>query len=203
MVAFSKFLTGQRGSQQLLDTDGYTYVRRKDKDTLSAAAWRCTKNRSLKCTCHVWLTPEDNTLTRGAKPHTHEPEPLVEEKRELLTSLKRKAEDQQLSCTQNILTEALATSSAELNVLLPKLESLARVAQRARAKTSGSANHPEAPTSAEFELPPSCQTTIRGDDFVAYDGKTDKGSRLIVFATKRNLLTLTLGGGGGQLSELV
>ena len=69
----------------------------------------------------------------------------MEEKRELLTSLKRKAENQQLSCTQNILTEAVATSSAELNVLLPKLESLAR------AKTSGSANHPEAPTSAEFD----------------------------------------------------
>ena len=102
----------------------------------------------------------------------------MEEKRELLTSLKRKGEDQQLSCTQNILTEALATSSAELNVLLPKLESIARVAQRARAKTSGSANHPEAPTSAEFEVPPTCQTTIRGHDFrVAYDGKTDKGSR--------------------------
>ena len=25
MVVFSKFITGQRGSQQLLDTDGFTY----------------------------------------------------------------------------------------------------------------------------------------------------------------------------------
>ena len=42
----------------------------------------------------------------------------------------------QLSSTQNILTEALSSSTPELNVALPKLESLARVAQRARAKPS-------------------------------------------------------------------
>ena len=34
MVAFSKFLAGQRGSRQLLDTDGHAYNLRKDK-TLS------------------------------------------------------------------------------------------------------------------------------------------------------------------------
>ena len=44
MVSFSKFIIGQRNSRQLLDSDGYTYVRRKDKDTSTAAAWRCTKH---------------------------------------------------------------------------------------------------------------------------------------------------------------
>ena len=67
MVAFSKFITGQRNSRQLLDTDGYSYVRRKDKDTSTAEAWRCTKNRSLKCVCHVYLNPTDDTLTQGTK----------------------------------------------------------------------------------------------------------------------------------------
>ena len=33
MVALSKFLTGKRGSQQLLDTDGYTCNQRKDRKT--------------------------------------------------------------------------------------------------------------------------------------------------------------------------
>jgi hypothetical protein len=33
MVAFSKFLTGQCGSQQLLVTNGYTYNRREDRTT--------------------------------------------------------------------------------------------------------------------------------------------------------------------------
>ena len=83
----------------------------------------------------------------------------VEQKKEIITSLKRKPEDQQLSSTQNILTEALSSSTPELNVVLPNLESLARVTQRARAKSSRPANHPEALTSAEFELPPTCQKT--------------------------------------------
>ena len=51
--------------------------------------------------------------------------------------------------------------TSDLNVALFKLESLARVAQRARAKASRSFNHPEAPTATEFELPPTCQTTLR------------------------------------------
>ena len=93
----------------------------------------------------------------------------MEQKKELITSLKRKAEDQQLSSTQNILTETLSSSTPDLNVVLPKLESLARVAQRARAQASGSANHPEAPTSADFALPPTCQLTVNEEDFVAYD----------------------------------
>ena len=103
----------------------------------------------------------------------------MEQKKELITSLKRKAEDQQL-----ILTDTLSSSTPDLNVVLPKLESLARVAQRARAQASGSANHPEAPTSADFVLPPTCQLTANEEDFVAYDGRSDKGSRILIFATK-------------------
>ncbi len=129
MVSFSKFITGQRNCQQLLDTDGYIYIRRKDKDTLHppTTAWRCTKNRSLKCACHVWFNPEDESLcTRETKPHNHEPEPLVEQKRSLVKSLERKAVEQNLSSTQNLLTRALATSNT-INVCLPNLESLGRI----------------------------------------------------------------------------
>ena len=191
MAAFSKFLTGKRGSQQLLDTDGYTYNQRKDRKTADGCTtWRCSKNRSLKCPCFVYYNPSDQSLSTGPKQHIHAPDPLVEQKKELITSLKRKADDQQLSSTQNILTETLSSSTPDLNVVLPKLESLARVAQRARAQASGSANHPEAPTSADFVLPPTCQLTVNEEDFVAYDGRSDKGSRILIFATKRNLETL-------------
>ena len=172
MAVFSKFLTGRRGSQQLLDTDGFTYNQRKDRTSADGCTtWRCSKHRSLKCPCFVSYNPSEQTLSTGPKQHNHSPDPLVEQKKELITSLKRKAEDQQLSSTQNILTESLASSTPDLNVALPKLESLARVAQRARAKASGSANHPEAPTSTEFELPPTCQKTVNDEDFVAYDGR--------------------------------
>ena len=33
MPTLSKFLTGQRGGEQLLDSDGFLYNRRKAKDT--------------------------------------------------------------------------------------------------------------------------------------------------------------------------
>ena len=111
MAAFSKFLTGKRGSQQLLDTDGYTYNQRKDRKTADGCTtWRCSKNRSLKCPCFVYYNPSDQSLSTGPKQHIHAPDPLVEQKKELITSLKRKAEDQQLSSTQNILTETLRIS---------------------------------------------------------------------------------------------
>ena len=54
MAAFSKFLTGKRGSQKLLATDGYTYNQRKDRNTADGCTtWRCSNYRSLKCPCFV------------------------------------------------------------------------------------------------------------------------------------------------------
>ena len=74
MVSFSKFICGQRNSKQVLDSEGYTYVRKKDKDTALSFTWRCTKNRSLKCPSKVFLAFSDNHLSTGSKPHNHSPE---------------------------------------------------------------------------------------------------------------------------------
>ncbi len=122
MVAFSKFITGQRGAQLLLDTDGYLYTRRKERDTSTTSAWKCQKFRMKKCPATVNHNPTDESLTSGGKEHTHDPDKQVEKKAELKTSLKRKAAEQHLSATQNLLTEVLADSSPDLNVELPKLE---------------------------------------------------------------------------------
>ena len=119
-LAFSKFLTGRRGSRQLLDTDGYTYNERKKRTTAEGlSTWRCSKNRSKKCPCVVYFCSSDESLNTGPREHNHPAESLVEEKKTLIASLKRKAADQQLSSTQNILTETLATSTPDLNVNLP------------------------------------------------------------------------------------
>ena len=50
----------------------------------------------------------------------------------------------------------------------------------------------EAPTSADFVLPgpPTYQLTVNEEDFVAYDGRSDEGPRILILATKRNLETL-------------
>ena len=77
---------------------------------------------------------------------------------ELLTTLKRKAAEQPLSATQNLI--------------------------------SGSAQHTESKTSLEFVLPPSCTSTRRDEQFILFDGKTDRDVRIIAFATNRNLHTL-------------
>ena len=52
MPTFSKFISGQTGSQQLLDSDGYIYCRRKVKDSTLTSAWRCCKHKlPMKCPC--------------------------------------------------------------------------------------------------------------------------------------------------------
>ena len=108
MPTFSKFITGRRGSQQLVDSDGYIYSRKKDKDSALKSAWRCSKHCiPTKCPCLCYLTLSDNTLTLSKKTHTHEADIAAPERQEVLVSLKRKAAEQPLSATQNLISEAL------------------------------------------------------------------------------------------------
>ena len=113
VVMFSKFLPGQRDSQLLLDSDNFTYSRKKDKDTPLNTAWRCSKNRSLKCHAMVYLDT-NNALSQGSKPHNHAPDNLIEEKSTFFSSLKRKAADQRITATQNIVSEVLEGASKDL-----------------------------------------------------------------------------------------
>ena len=113
VVMFSKFLPGQRDSQLLLDSDNFTYSRKKNKDTPLNTAWRCSKNRSLKCHAMVYLDT-NNALSQGSKPHNHAPDNLIEEKSTFFSSLKRKAADQSITATQNIVSEVLEGASKDL-----------------------------------------------------------------------------------------
>jgi hypothetical protein len=120
MPTFSKFIDGQRGSQQMVDSDRFNYSRKKPKDTPLYSAWRCRKhNPPTKCPCHAYLTLTDNSLTLGSKPHNHPADHAASQRREVLSTLKRKAAEQPLSVTQNILFEVLADSTPETNQTLP------------------------------------------------------------------------------------
>ena len=131
MPTFSKFITGRRGSQQLVDSDGYIYSRKKDKDSALKSAWRCSKHCiPTKCPCLCYLTLSDNTLTLSKKTHTHEADIAAPERQ-----------------------EALVETSPAVNQILPNIMSLARVIQRSRAVASGSSQHQEATTSEDFTLP--------------------------------------------------
>ncbi|KAL5251904.1 hypothetical protein ACHWQZ_G014888 [Mnemiopsis leidyi] len=160
MPTFSKFIDGQRGSQQMVDSDGFIYSRKKPRDTPLYSAWRCRKNNPhTKCPCHAYLTLTDDFLTLGSKPHNHPADNAAPLKREVLSILKGKAAEQPLSVTQNILSEVLADSTPETNQTLPTMESLARVVQCSRAVSSD-----------DFLLPPTCTSTRRDEPFVLYDG---------------------------------
>ena len=149
MVVFSKYISGQRGAQLLLESGRFHKHLEKGSRYLTTSTWRCQGYRIKKSPAHVILDHGDQSLVSGAKPHSHDPDNLVAEKAEFRAELKRKAADQHLSATQNLLTEALSTCPSEIIVVLPKLESLARIVQRSRADKSGSANHSEAPTSTD------------------------------------------------------
>ena len=128
----------------------------------------------LKCPCLCYLTLSDNTLTLSKKTHTHEADIAAPERREVLTSLKRKAADQPLSATQNLISESLVETSPAVNQILPNqilpnMMYLARVIQRSRAEASGSSQHQEATTSEDFTLPHTCTSTRRDEPFVLYD----------------------------------
>ena len=126
----------------------------------------------------------------GTKAHNHDADLQAPQRREVLTSLKRKAAEQPLSVTQNLISESLADTSSEVNQTLPNLMSLARVIQRSRAAQSGSAQHQESSTSSKFVLPPTCTSTRKDEPFVLFDGSKDRGVRVIAFATARNMQTL-------------
>ena len=72
MPTFYRFLNGFRGCKQVLDSDGYIYSRKKNDDTVLSSAWRCQKNKSLKCPAKCYLALTDNTLSLGSKPHNHD-----------------------------------------------------------------------------------------------------------------------------------
>ena len=58
-------------------------------------------------------------MTGKETTHSHEAIAAEPERRELVKSLKRKAVEQQLTVTQNLITEVLASASPEVNRILP------------------------------------------------------------------------------------
>ena len=114
--------------QQLLDSDGHIYHRKKDKDSALKSAWQCIKHTlPTKCPCRCYLTLSDDTLALSKKTHTHEADIAAPERQEVLVSLKRKAADKPLLATQNLISEALVETSPALNQIRPNIMSLARV----------------------------------------------------------------------------
>ena len=59
----------------------------------------------------------NNAISQGSKPHNHAPDNLIEEMSTFFSSLKRKAADQRITATQNIVSEVLECASKDLYML--------------------------------------------------------------------------------------
>jgi len=89
-ATFSKYLTSQRGGEQLLDSDGFVYSARTrlPQPLGDAASTPCPPSSALQLAdCIYPITPSPSAPRR---------------------TITRKAVDQQLSVTQNIVSEAIA-----------------------------------------------------------------------------------------------
>ena len=71
MPTFSKFITSQRGAEQLLDSDGYIYSRKKSKDTALTSKWICSKYNPRRSASSTATSPCQTTLSPlGPSPTT-------------------------------------------------------------------------------------------------------------------------------------
>ena len=185
MVAFSKFISSQRGGKLLVDTDGFIYSKRKQLKAYTV--YDCRRNSRTKsvvdkCPGKVLFYDEENlTLT-----HEHNHEAIVGSASalEIKTGIKRKAEGQRLTPTQTIITETLA-SCPPVDHLLSKMSSLQRLVERSR-KIPEPSPCTKKSHRAGYIIPDSCKITVDGKRFLLYD-EPGCDDRIIVFATDRSL----------------
>ena len=195
MVAFSKFITSQRGGQILVDTDGYLYSlknKQKTKNVYLCKQHARKKNsgdsetESQQCPAKLfWFSETELHLEIN---HNHEATVGESGALDMKNMIKRKAEEQPLTPTQNIITEALCQSSGSDHIL-PKWNSLQAIVKRARRCPDSSPCHLKSQR-ADYVLPGEAKTTVDDKDFLLYD---DPGNdkRIICWGTQRNVDVLS------------
>ena len=136
MVAFSKFITSQRGGKLLVDSDGYIYSKKKPLKFYTLYICSKTSRKKKKeddstteqCSAKLAFYDEMN-ITRTTE-HNHEPVPGEVEALEIKTGIKRKAKDQRLTSTKVIVAETLAAADADgiqVDHILPPVPALHRL----------------------------------------------------------------------------
>ena len=191
MVCFSKFdysqKPGKDGQPRLIcqDTDGYLYTLKKK--TKSHSVWKC---RLSKCSALAYIDIIDPVigdspnLRLGSSQHNHSAPPLETlDAINVTRALKRKAMEQDLAPTQNMISEVLAHTTPEVNCILPKFDSLQRITRRARAGDDDESF--VAKQRAAIILSENSCLSHRGDIFLLYD-EPGREDRIIVFGTDRN-----------------
>ena len=195
MVSFSKFIASQRGGQILVDTDGYLYTlkhKQKTRNTYLCRSHGRKKKSGESATdpqpCPAKLFFYSESEIHLETSHNHEPKAGEPEALDTKTGIKRKAEEQPLTPTQTIITEALSQSSGS-DHLLPKWQSLQSIVKRARRCPEPSPCHHKSHR-ADYILPEEATTTVDDQNFLIHD-EPGSESRIICWGTERNLDVLS------------
>ena len=65
----AKFTTSREGNLKLVDAAGYEYTKHSSDPSGIKIYWRCTKNKSLKCSARA--TTEGNYVVKNIGLHNH------------------------------------------------------------------------------------------------------------------------------------
>lgn len=171
--------------------DGYIYL--KSKTHKGKTYWDCKRVRQRECTARAitMQVREEVVVLKGPRlsPHQHPPNREEAEAENVIRRLKRAAEEHPEQPPARILRNELRNVPSGVLAQLPERENLKKTMRRERRRYL-----PPNPKSLEDleGIPDRFKRTLMGDNFMIYDSREvleeeEGGSRVIVFATRRNI----------------
>eukprot|EP00794_Sanderia_malayensis_P010818 gene10818-biopygen8648 len=173
----------QRGKQQLVGSEGYTYVK-KGNWRSGKVSWRCSvRNKTVYCGATV--LQDDESFSRGAQIHCHPGKPGVLLTKKIVAEVKKTAVSNVFQSAGNIVEDIFVHDEEHIlkqpQCSQAKMTNLVRQANRHRQKL-----RPEEPTSTDFELADS----FLPEDFLQADIMRNN-QRHLIFATNIQLHLLS------------
>ncbi|XP_053378766.1 uncharacterized protein LOC128548302 [Mercenaria mercenaria] len=168
----------KRGKPLLVSSDGFRYNVKKKQN--NSVLWTCS-SRSVTVPCYATVIQKGNDFVRGASDHKNYPEVSLNQKISIYMQVKTKANENVYESTTAIAKTARQDHIQLNEPGLLKTETLARIANRKRAKFR-QAN----PSDLNFVLD---QDFLNCQDFLVAD-ISQNNARHLIFATAEQLQLL-------------
>lgn len=174
-VTYTLLPTGtKKGGPLVVSSDGYAYSHLKTLKK-GGIVWRCNK-RSKMHPCQAKLTSYGDEYRRGPTTHTHEPDPSLLYKKQLVTKVKSEASQHIFHSARDIVKTAMSDKGQRPKIT--SANSLQRTANRQRERM-----RPKNPTNLDFQVD---YEYLGANDFIVGDLRVDD-QRHIMFATPKQL----------------